>query len=142
METDCLGICESCRSYFEYYLIHNGFSDTAYAYCDKCGMTCLVGGWDDNRKPYAAPLKIQGPIQTETEPWLKSCLCGGRFRAKCTPRCPTCGHELSAELAARYIEKYALGTKKGWRWQKDWEGIYCIVIAGRLIKYNWVNQTR
>jgi hypothetical protein len=140
VEDRWFGECESCHSNFEYLLIHNGFSDTAYAYCDTCGTTCLVGGWDDKRKPREAPLKIQGPIQAETEPWLQSCPCGGRFRAKSSPRCPTCRHVLSAELATSYIEKNAPGTKGGWRWQKDWNGIYCIVIAGRLIKNNWMTQ--
>jgi hypothetical protein len=140
MRNDGFGVCESCHSNFEYCLIHNDFSDTAYAYCDTCGMTCLVGGWDDKRKPKDAPLKIQGPIQAETEAWLQTCLCGGRFRAKSSPRCPICRHALSAEFAACYIEKNAPGTKKGWRWQQNWEGVYCIVLAGRLVENNWRTQ--
>jgi hypothetical protein len=27
---------------FSYQLIHNGFSDTAFAYCDRCGRTALL----------------------------------------------------------------------------------------------------
>lgn len=40
-----VGECERCRSTFAYDLIHNGFADTAYAYCDRCGMTALLSGW-------------------------------------------------------------------------------------------------
>jgi hypothetical protein len=138
-----LGDCESCHAKFEYYLIHNGFGDSAYAYCDKCGMTAIVGGWDDNAKPAQAPLKVQGPIQVGTEPWLQPCECGGSFRAQSSPRCPYCKERLSAEIASEYIERQAPGTKRlwrwkwGWRWQRNWQGMYCIVIGGRRIDNNW-----
>jgi len=39
------GTCEHCGKAFEYYLIHNGFNESSYAYCDKCGMTALLEGW-------------------------------------------------------------------------------------------------
>jgi len=44
---------------------------------------------------------------------------------------------LSAERAAAYIEKNAPGTKKGWRWQQSWHGMYCVIIEGRSTKNNW-----
>jgi hypothetical protein len=136
---DGYGTCSSSHR-FPYILVHNGFSDTAYAYCDACGMTTLVGGWDDARRPPAAPLRIQGPIQPETEPWLAPCACGGRFTATAEPRCPECRVTLSAESASNFIEKNAPGTKKGWTWQRSWHGMYCIVIAGRLVQNNWLPQ--
>jgi hypothetical protein len=39
------GHCEHCNKAFVYYLINNGFSDSAYAYCDACGLTVLLDGW-------------------------------------------------------------------------------------------------
>jgi hypothetical protein len=39
-----------------------------------------------------------------------------------------------------YIEKNSLGTSKGWRWQRNWQGMYCIVIDGRLIENNWMTE--
>jgi hypothetical protein len=138
---DGYGTCPSGHR-FPFILVHNGFNDTGYAYCDSCGMTTLVGGWDDTRRPAAAPLCIQGPIQIETEPWLESCACGGHFSANAEPRCPKCQVALSAEDASTFIEKNAPGTKKGWKWQRSWNGIYCIVIAGRLVQNNWLPQPR
>ena len=38
---DGTGTCESCGHSFDYMLIHNGFNDSAFAYCDSCGMTAL-----------------------------------------------------------------------------------------------------
>ncbi|MEA2328589.1 MAG: hypothetical protein QOE68_3548 [Thermoanaerobaculia bacterium] len=137
MQKDGVGQCNTCGFKFSYQIVHNGFGDTAYAYCDSCGMTALVGGWDDNKKPPEAPLKIQGPIQQETERWLRPCECGGRFRADSSPRCPRCRSALSAEGATAYIEKNAPGTRKGWRWQQSWRGTYCLIIEGRLVSNNW-----
>jgi len=44
---------------------------------------------------------------------------------------------LSAELAADYIEAQAAGTAKGWRWQRSWDGCYCIIIENRVTNDNW-----
>jgi len=40
---------------------------------------------------------------------------------------------LSAVTATSYIESNAPGTKKGWRWQRNWSGLYGIVIEGRRV---------
>ena len=130
------GVCETCRLKFEYSLIHNGFADTAYAYCDRCGTVTLLSGWYENI-PKDAPLRVQGPIEAKTERWLQACACGGTFRRDASPRCPHCNSCLSAELATRYLERNAPGTKKGWRWQRSWLGTYSIVIAGRIVNNNW-----
>jgi hypothetical protein len=130
------GLCESCDGKFEYALIHNGFADTAYAYCDECGMTALLSGWYD-KIPEGVLLRIHGPIETEMESCLQACPCGGSFRRDASPRCPHCNVPLSAELATRYIEKDAPGAKRGWRWQRHWLGMYAIVIEGRVVNDNW-----
>jgi hypothetical protein len=134
---DGTGSCDRCSGSFEYMIIHNGFNDTAYAYCDQCGMTTFVGGMSDSNKPPDAPLRIHEPILIETEPWLLPCECGGRFRREAAPRCPSCNDRLSAESATEYIEKNAAGAKKGWRWQRSWSGMYCIVVNGRMTENNW-----
>lgn len=141
---DGSGKCDQCHARFDYYLIHNGFADTAYAYCDRCGLTTLVGGWDDTGKPPAAPLRIHGPILVDTEPWLQNCRCGGHFREEASPRCPACHQSLSPDAATTWIERNAPGTKGGWRWQRSWTGMYCIVINGQCISNNWLTtpQTR
>jgi predicted amidophosphoribosyltransferase len=131
-----IGTCESCHQPFEYALVHNGFADTAYAYCDRCGTTALLSSWYEKIPP-GAPLRVQGLIEPETESWLQPCSCNGAFRRDASPRCPHCGAPLSAELATRYIEKSAPGTKRGWRWQRNWLGMYAIVIARRIVNNNW-----
>ena len=138
--TDGTGTCEQCHASFGYYLIHNGFNDTAFAYCDRCGLTAFVGGWDDRSKPTEAPLRIHGPITRDMEPWLEVCECGGHFRSDAAPRCPECQRPLSAAAAASWIERNAAGTKGGWRWQRHWNGVYCVVINGRKVTNNWVTH--
>ena len=118
-------------------IIHNGFNDSAYGYCESCGTVAFVGSYGDVKKPAAAPLKMHQAILPETEPWLEACACGGRFRANAAPRCPTCNDELSAEAATEWIEENASGTKKGWRWQRSWAGMYCIVIEDRMVENVW-----
>jgi hypothetical protein len=100
-------------------------------------MTSLVGGWGDTRIPADAHLKIHGVIPESAEPFLKKCECGGSFRKNASPRCPRCNAKLSAEAVTEYIEGNAPGTREGWRWQRNWVGIYCIVIEDRLVENNW-----
>jgi hypothetical protein len=71
------------------------------------------------------------------EQYLKPCDCSGKFRRGATPRCLHCHEQLSAELAASYIEKNAPGTKQGWRWQRSWSALYCVVIEDNKIDNNF-----
>src|ERR1700720_1205354 len=118
------GNCESCASHFQYELLHNGFGDTAYAYCERCGRTALLSCWYSNIPP-EAHLKVHGPVNIEAESLLAPCECGGAFRAAGSPRCPKCHVALSAEASMSFIEANAPGTVKGWRWQRSWQGLYC-----------------
>src|ERR1700756_1562737 len=109
------GVCEACHQSFNYSLVHNGFGDTAYAYCDKCGRTAFVSGWSKDI-PVAAKLKLHGRVNPEAEAFLAPGACGGVFRAGAPPRCPGGRTPLPAGLAAVYLEANAPGTAKGWRW--------------------------
>lgn len=130
------GTCEHCATRFAYDLFHAGFSELAYAYCDRCGQTALLDGWSPRVPPEARMTWHQG-IGPEVEPLLEPCRCGGRFRAGAAPRCPSCRDTLSAAAAASWIERNAAGTRAGWRWQRSWTGLYCIVIDGRSEKDPW-----
>ena len=130
------GLCASCGERFEYQLIHNGFNDTAFAYCDTCGMSTLLSCWYDHIPPEAR-LKVHGPVNPEVERLLEPCACGGTFRAAASPRCPHCRVTLSAEASRAFIEAAAPGTAKGWRWQGTWDGVYSIIIGGKYAKDNW-----
>ena len=61
-------------------------------------------------------------IAPRMEQYLLPCACGGKFGRGNSPRCPNCKQILSAEKAADYIEPQCASTKKGWRWQRNWEG--------------------
>ena len=70
------GTCESCGHTFQYWLIHNGFNDSAFAYCDRCGCEASLSGWYDRIPPHAH-LKIHGPVNPEAVALLQPCSCGG-----------------------------------------------------------------
>ena len=129
-----IGACEHCEKEFGYYLVHNGFNDSAYAYCDRCSYSVHLSVLSKN------PLGIRLPFQKiplAVEGFLKPCLCGGSFRASAPPRCPHCRSSLSAIAATTYIEKNAAGTAKGWRWQKNWDDLYSIVIENLYVEDWW-----
>jgi hypothetical protein len=130
------GICEHCTENFAIEIFHSGFSDISYAYCDTCGKTAILSGWS---KQWPKGVKLtQAEIAPEMELYLKSCDCGGRFTKGNSPRCPKCKHTLSADKAAEYIERQAPGTKKGWRWQRNWNECYSAVINGEKIDDNFI----
>jgi hypothetical protein len=130
-----IGKCDQCSKSFCYYLIHNGFNDSSYAYCDSCGMTALLN-------LYLIPkinikIKPHQAIESKVEPFLQECSCGGKFRSEATPRCPHCHCSLSTIEATSFIEEHAEGTKKGWRWQRNWTGLYCIIIENKSVRDIW-----
>lgn len=128
------GHCEHCKSEFGYYLIHNGFNESSYAYCDHCGSAAILDGW---KTPKTIHMVLHQIIRRDIEPHLTACQCGGSFRGDAAPRCPHCQKALSAELAADFIEPQAEGFKKGWRWQRTWTGLYCIVINDKVVHDVW-----
>lgn len=132
------GVCEHCHQVFDYSLIHNGFNDSAYAYCDTCGCTAVISAWSP--KPEGVPVRVHQRIGSDVENYLDRCACGGKFTAGASPRCPFCRSTLSAIEATTWIEANAPGTAKGWRWQKNWSGLYCIVIANHLARDPWKRE--
>jgi len=124
--------CAACGMQFGYKLVHNGFNNTAYAYCEKCGKTAFFSFYSP-KVPSGARLDC-GPISSSIEPLVHPCDCGGRFRGSATPRCPYCRQPLSAELAAHYIER----NRGGWRWQNSWKGVYAIVVEDSSIDDPWL----
>jgi hypothetical protein len=131
-----VGSCEHCEAKFDYELIHNGFNESTYAYCDSCGTTALLSGWEI---PENIKIGLHKVITSENENDLKPCECGGKFAANAAPRCPSCVEVLSAEKAAKYIESQAKGTKQGWLWQRNWVGTYCIIIKNKVVRDIWKN---
>jgi hypothetical protein len=128
------GYCDNCNKPFHYYLVHNGFGDSAYAYSDSTCFTCILDGW---HVPDGITLKIQRKITEDIENYLLPAPDGGSFKASAVPRCPHCNQPLDPIKATEYIEKNAEGSKGGWRWDKSWDGIHCIIIENRLVIDNW-----
>ena len=134
---DSSGQCADCGYTFRFQLVHNGFNESAYAYCDLCGQTAFLSGWSKQIPPLAG-FTTRGPIAASVERWLAPCSCGGHFKAGAEPRCPQCRARLSAVSATKYIEASAPGARQGWRWQQAWDGLYAIVIDDRLVNDPWL----
>src|ERR1017187_8306689 len=130
------GSCPSCRGRFRYRLIHNGFNDSTFAYCDSCGMTAHFSGYS-KVIPAEVDLKIHGPLASTLEAEIAPCVCGGRFHGDASPRCPLWRAVLDPVASAGFIEKDAPGTKGGWRWQRSWQGLYAIIIEERQVNDPW-----
>lgn len=122
------GDCEHCARTYRYTLLHAGFGDFSYAYCDSCGTLATFNYSNSflvNMPRISAPHQV---IDPEWEPYLDSCACGGHFRASASPRCVFCNSILSPEHAAHHIERNTVGAGRGWRWQGNWSDIYCIAL--------------
>jgi hypothetical protein len=130
------GSCSNCHQAFDYTLVGCGFGDCVYAYCDTCGRTAILSLWD-KRMPRLEDCPVQQEMCSAMEPYVQACVCGGHFRRGSSPRCRHCNVPLSADAAAVYIEANAPGTKKGWRWQRSWSGVYCIVVDNRVVHDNF-----
>jgi len=123
---------------FEIKIFHNGFGNSSYAYCSNCGRTAILSGWS---KRWPSGVKCtQAEIAAAMEQYLVPCECGGKFSKGNSPRCPQCNQSLLADKATGYIEAQSPGTAKGWRWQRDWQGIYCAVINDRRVSDNFKTE--
>jgi hypothetical protein len=122
------GDCEHCCRVYHYTLLHAGFGDYSYAYCDCCGMLATF--------TYSSSFFLSLPrlaaqhqvIDAAWESHIQSCACGGHFRSNASPRCVYCKQPLSAEHAAPHIERNSVGAGRGWRWQNNWSEVYCLAV--------------
>ena len=117
-------------------LIHNGFNESAYAYCDRCGITALFDGWSP-KAPRDVEVGWHGPLTPAAARLTRRCACGGQFSGEASPRCPHCCAPLSPERATVYIEANAPGASDGWSWQRTWQGLYAVVIDDRIAHDPW-----
>jgi hypothetical protein len=124
------GSCERCAHAFRFELVHCGFNDTSYAYCDDCGCVALI----EPTAEKTPGIPRHRSIEPDGEALLADCPCGGRFRSGATPRCPACRASLDALRAARYIECAVQPVAAGWKWQGDWRGLYCMIVERRFVR--------
>ena len=125
------GDCEHCGRFYRYSLWHSGFGDNSYAYCDECGLLALLNYSNEYVASLPPPADRFGEIEESWEPFLQVCPCGGHFRKGASPRCPSCREKLSPTHAAEHIEAQAMGAR-GWSWQNNWSGLYCMAINDPL----------
>jgi hypothetical protein len=121
------GDCEHCSRTFRYTLLHAGFGDFSYAYCDSCGMLATFNYSNSflvTMPPASATHQV---IDPEWEPFIDPCECGGHFRSGASPRCVFCNATLSAQHAATHIERNTINAR-GWHWQGNWTDLYCIAM--------------
>ncbi len=128
------GTCESCGLDFEFYLVHNGFNNSAYSYCNACGKTAIL---DVLFYQYDQLGIGSGRIAKNKVQYIANCECGGKFQFESKPRCPHCLEEISAEAASKYINRKSDDPRGEWNWQQDWSGIYCILIEQNVVRNNW-----
>jgi hypothetical protein len=122
------GDCEHCCRVYNYSLLHAGFGDFSYAYCDSCGILATFN--------YSSSFFLSLPrltnqhqvIEQSWEPFILPCGCGGHFRGGVSPRCVFCHEAFSAEYAAHHVERNSVGAGRGWRWQKNWTDVYCMAL--------------
>ena len=133
---DGKGRCENCGTVFPYEIVHNGFNDSTYAYCDQCGTTAILGLWGIEKRLGRVP-DLVTPLPPEIEQLLAPCACGGSFRGRAPARCPSCRGPLSPDLAAIWLEAQAPGAEKGWRWQRSWSGLYALILGERVVFDPW-----
>ncbi len=133
-----IGRCDKCSRQFNYSLMHCGFGDCLYAYCDNCGKTAF---FDDYKPPnelkgFVRYSSVNYIIPEQLEPFIEKCSCGGNFKHDASPRCVHCKQTLSPIEANKYI-KSDPPDKEGWYWQNNWTGIYAIIIDDNKVNDNW-----
>lgn len=134
-----VGTCDHCRKSFHFYLIHNGFNESRYAYCDRCGITAILNLYFSKSSQFSPGKMIHGRIPPEIGQHLLSCSCGGQFVSAAMPRCPHTAIKHCRQLRLPLGSTRTLPAQRGgWRWQRSWAGLYCIVIEHSLVQDNFV----
>lgn len=123
------GSCDLCRRRFAFELVHSGMNRCAYAYCSECGIAGLL----EARPAKRLRGERHGMISSCIEAALAPCGCGGRFLSGSAPRCPACRETLDPDQASAYIDPAVQPVAAGWKWQKSWQGLYCIVVEKRTV---------
>jgi hypothetical protein len=126
------GDCEHCSQTYRYMLLHAGFGEFSYAYCECCGILAAFSYTNKDLQKLPPLSSKNEEIDADWEPFLRSCSCGGRFHKGASPRCIHCNSELSAEYAAGHIERNSVGAARGWHWQRNWSSLYCMVLEDPL----------
>ena len=92
--------CPFCNTLIEVNypdIIHAGFSDCGFLYCNRYGDLLTWSMYDVG---YTTIIKGKPPWSLGEEEKVKienaliDCPCGGKFKFQCHPRCPSCNNEI------------------------------------------------
>ena len=78
-------------------VIHAGFSNCGFLYCDKGGDLVTWSSFDkvyESLIPNKHPWTLNAKEKALVERSLTACPCGGKFTFAAKPRCPNCNHEI------------------------------------------------
>lgn len=130
-----IGSCENCNQRFSYALIHNGFNDSAYAYCDTCG--CVASSLLGREPPTASRFASTARLPRTSSGTLIDVAAGVSFELK---------HRRDARIADTHsrlmsppdiLRRMRQGPRKDGAGNVNWQGLYCIIVEGRSIKAPW-----
>ena len=124
------GRCGICLHGFGFRFVDSQLNDSFYAYCAFCGRTALFGL---RGVPSKVPRDWGYRIGHDSQKFIQSCECGGRFRQNAEPRCPKCGSEIGTPEFEGYVNKM-MGPQWDWR---QYGGQFCMVIGERVVRDNW-----
>lgn len=85
----------------EYHqIVHSGFNNSGFMYCDKSGDILTWSTFDSNYRTIVDkhPWSLTQDEKQKVEDAVITCTCGGRFRFSAKPRCPNCNNEVPAIL--------------------------------------------
>jgi uncharacterized protein with PIN domain len=78
-------------------IIHSGFNDSGFLYCDRSGDLLTWGIYDKRYRELVgdvAPWDLNEEEKKVIESALIQCPCGGTFKFAALPRCPNCNSVL------------------------------------------------
>lgn len=85
--------CPECNQILRYQLVHTGFNNTGYAYCDRDGALLVWEIFDPQYTAVAGdkhPWTLNHLEEVRVESAFHPCPCGGHFGMRNPPRCPHC----------------------------------------------------
>lgn len=78
-------------------IIHAGFSNLGFMYCNKCGDVLTWSSFDPIFEKIVGrkhPWSLTSVEKREVENAIIKCKCGGDFTFSAKPRCPNCNNEI------------------------------------------------
>jgi hypothetical protein len=135
--------CASCAKTFSVALLHNGFNNSEFLYCDTCHRVAILNFYSRRSNLLLQLADMSGGVlwswrnsieaNRDIEMRLSPCQCGGHFSFQAAPHCPICRAALNLQDVLRQ-----LNVRQGWN--NGWRGIYCLVVEGGIVEDPFVDD--